>query len=103
MLTATSILSRPTSSMLRMTFFSILTSCESFFARSGPKAPAACLRKTCPVGKEYVSPRFSEQLQMTLRYRTEKHKLRLSAFKQIARRVVFLWGRRFLAVTLDSH
>lgn len=42
--TATSILSRPTSSMLRITFFSIFTSCESFFAKSGPKAPAVCLR-----------------------------------------------------------
>jgi hypothetical protein len=29
-----------TSSMLRMTFFSILTSCDSFLARSGPNAPA---------------------------------------------------------------
>lgn len=32
--------SRLTSSMLRITFFSILTSCDSFFASSGPKAPA---------------------------------------------------------------
>jgi hypothetical protein len=47
-LTATSILSLPTSSMLRMTFFSIFTSCESFLAKSGPKAPAADLRKACP-------------------------------------------------------
>ena len=35
-LTATSIRSLLTSSILRMTFFSILTSCDSFFARSGP-------------------------------------------------------------------
>lgn len=47
-LTATSILSLPTSSMLRMTFFSIFTSWESFFARSGPKAPAVVLRKAWP-------------------------------------------------------
>ena len=47
-LTATSIRSLPTSSMLRMTFFSIFTSCESFFARSGPKAPAVDLRKAWP-------------------------------------------------------
>ena len=39
-LTATSMRSLLTSSMLRITFFSILTSCESFFARSGPNAPA---------------------------------------------------------------
>lgn len=48
-LTATSMRSRPTSSMLRMTFFSILTNCESFLARSGPKAPAALLRKVWPI------------------------------------------------------
>lgn len=42
--TATSMRSRATSSMLRMTFFSILTSCDSFRARSGPKAPAVFLR-----------------------------------------------------------
>jgi hypothetical protein len=47
-LTATSIRSRETSSMLRITFFSILTSCESFFARSGPKAPADLWRKVWP-------------------------------------------------------
>lgn len=47
-LTATSILSRPTSSMLRMTFFSILTSWESFLARSGPKAPAVPFRQAWP-------------------------------------------------------
>jgi hypothetical protein len=35
-LTATSILSLPTSSILRITFFSIFTSWESFLARSGP-------------------------------------------------------------------
>lgn len=46
--TATSMRSRATSSMLRMTFFSILTSCDSLRARSGPKAPAAFLRKACP-------------------------------------------------------
>lgn len=40
--------SRPTSSMERMTFFSIFTSCDSFLARSGPKAPAADLRKLWP-------------------------------------------------------
>lgn len=40
--------SRATSSMLRMTFFSILTSCDSFRARSGPKAPAAFFRNACP-------------------------------------------------------
>ena len=47
-LTATSILSRPTSSIVRITFFSILTSWVSFFARSGPNAPAALLRKLWP-------------------------------------------------------
>lgn len=48
-LTATSIRSRPTSSMERMTFFSIFTSWESFFARSGPKAPGwTDLRKLWP-------------------------------------------------------
>jgi hypothetical protein len=47
-LTATSMRSRETSSMLRMTFFSILTSCDSFFARSGPKAPADLWRKVWP-------------------------------------------------------
>ena len=46
--TATSILSLATVSRLRMTFFSILTSCASFFARSGPKAPAALRRRACP-------------------------------------------------------
>jgi len=47
--TATSILSRPTSSMERMTFFSIFTSADSFFARSGPKAPGwTDLRKVWP-------------------------------------------------------
>jgi hypothetical protein len=44
-LTATSMRSLETSSMLRITFFSILTSCESFFARSGPNAPADLWRK----------------------------------------------------------
>ena len=35
--------------MERMTFFSIFTSCESFFARSGPKAPTwTDLRKVWP-------------------------------------------------------
>ena len=34
--------------MLRMTFFSIFTSCDSFLARSGPKAPAVLLRKAWP-------------------------------------------------------
>ena len=44
--TATSILSRPTSSIERITFFSIFTNCDSFFARSGPKAPGCTdLRK----------------------------------------------------------
>lgn len=46
--TATSMRSRATSSMLRMTFFSILTSCDSLRDRSGPKAPAAFLRKAWP-------------------------------------------------------
>lgn len=46
--TATSILSRPTNSILLMTFFSILTSWDSFFDRSGPKAPAAFLRNAWP-------------------------------------------------------
>lgn len=31
-----------------MTFFSIFTSCESFFARSGPNAPADLWRKVWP-------------------------------------------------------
>jgi hypothetical protein len=44
--------SRATSSMLRMTFFSILTSCDSFRARSGPKAPAAFLRKAWPIREQ---------------------------------------------------
>lgn len=47
-LTATSMRSLPTSSMERITFFSIFTSCVSFLARSGPKAPAADLRKLWP-------------------------------------------------------
>lgn len=47
-LTATSMRSLETSSMLRITFFSILTSCESFLARSGPKAPADLCRKVWP-------------------------------------------------------
>lgn len=46
--TATSIRSLATSSRLRMTFFSILTSCDSFFAKSGPKAPAVFRRRACP-------------------------------------------------------
>lgn len=46
--TATSMRSLATSSMLRMTFFSILTSCDSLRARSGPKAPAVFLRNACP-------------------------------------------------------
>jgi len=46
--TATSILSLPTSSMLRMTFFSIFTSWDSFLASSGPNAPAVDLRKAWP-------------------------------------------------------
>ena len=60
-LTATSILSLPTSSMLRMTFFSIFTSCESFLARSGPKAPAADLRKACPE-RSVMSVRARKQM-----------------------------------------
>jgi hypothetical protein len=47
-LTATSMRSLDTSSMLRITFFSIFTSCESFFARSGPNAPADLWRKVWP-------------------------------------------------------
>lgn len=47
-LTATSMRSLETSSMLRITFFSIFTSCESFFARSGPNAPADLWRKVWP-------------------------------------------------------
>lgn len=35
--------------MLRMTFFSIFTNWDSFFARSGPKAPADLWRKVWPV------------------------------------------------------
>lgn len=37
-----------TISMLRITFFSILTSWESFLARSGPKAPPALRRRAWP-------------------------------------------------------
>jgi hypothetical protein len=55
LLTATSMRSRPTSSMLRMTFFSILTSWDSFFARSGPKAPAVPLRNACPAEARLAS------------------------------------------------
>ena len=47
-LTATSMRSLDTSSILRITFFSIFTSCESFFARSGPNAPADLWRKVWP-------------------------------------------------------
>lgn len=47
-LTATSMRSLETSSMLRITFFSIFTNCESFFARSGPNAPADLWRKVWP-------------------------------------------------------
>ena len=32
-----------------MTFFSIFTSCESFFAKSGPNAPAVDLRNAWPI------------------------------------------------------
>ncbi len=46
--TATSMRSLATVSRLRITFFSILTSWASFLARSGPKAPAAFLRKAWP-------------------------------------------------------
>jgi hypothetical protein len=49
--TATSIRSLPTSSMERITFFSIFTNCESFFARSGPNAPGwTDLRNVWPLG-----------------------------------------------------
>lgn len=41
--------------MLRITFFSILTSCESFLARSGPNAPADLWRKVWPVRAIHVS------------------------------------------------
>lgn len=43
--TAASMRSLATISMLRMTFFSIFTSIDSFLASSGPKAPAVFLRK----------------------------------------------------------
>jgi hypothetical protein len=46
--TATSMRSLATVSKLRMTFFSIFTSCESFLARSGPKAPPALRRRAWP-------------------------------------------------------
>jgi hypothetical protein len=46
--TATSMRSLATVSKLRMTFFSILTSCESFLARSGPNAPAALRLRAWP-------------------------------------------------------
>ncbi len=46
--TATSMRSLATISRLRMTFFSIFTSCDSFLARSGLKAPAALRRRACP-------------------------------------------------------
>jgi hypothetical protein len=59
--------SRPTSSMLRITFFSILTSWDSFLARSGPKAPAVFLRKAWP-GRVRVS-RKSALLNLQLRFR----------------------------------
>lgn len=49
--TATSMRSLPTSSIDRITFFSIFTSCDSFLARSGPKAPGCTdLRKVWPAG-----------------------------------------------------
>lgn len=44
-----------TNSMLRITFFSIFTSCESLRARSGPKAPAAFLRNACPAYFRYYA------------------------------------------------
>lgn len=44
--TATSMRSLPTSSMVRITFFSIFTSWESFLARSGPKAPGWTLLRS---------------------------------------------------------
>lgn len=47
-LTATSMRSLATSSMLRITFFSIFTSWDSFLARSGPKAPPALRRSAWP-------------------------------------------------------
>jgi hypothetical protein len=52
-----------TSSRLRMTFFSIFTSCASFFARSGPNAPAVLPRIACPTlcrqqrGRQAQNPR----------------------------------------------
>lgn len=46
--TATSMRSLATSSILRITFFSILTSWDSFLARSGPKAPPALRRRAWP-------------------------------------------------------
>ena len=46
--TATSMRSLATSSILRITFFSILTSWDSFLARSGPKAPPAFPRRAWP-------------------------------------------------------
>ena len=43
--TATSMRSLATCSRLRITFFSILTSWDSFLAKSGPKAPPALRRR----------------------------------------------------------
>lgn len=66
--TATSIRSLATNSRLRMTFFSILTSCASFLARSGPKAPAALRRRACPrtlVNVSTASPEPGNRVIMT--------------------------------------
>ena len=62
--TATSMRSRATSSMLRMTFFSILTSCDSLRERSGPKAPAAFLRKAWPTRKRCQRPFQSSSISI---------------------------------------
>ena len=58
--------SRPTSSMLRITFFSIFTSWESFFARSGPNWPAVCLRRAWPISIR-ISTRGSKHYEISLK------------------------------------
>lgn len=78
--TATSMRSRATSSMLRMAFFSILTSCDSFLARSGPKAPAAFLRKAWP-GRRMLVISISSAISPT----TGGSPIRLSSLSGVER------------------
>src|SRR5699024_2553478 len=74
--TAVSIRSRATISILRMTFFSILTNCDSFLARSGPQAPAAPLRKAWPDNNEFKHT--NNNLIVDPTYQSHRHHLSLT-------------------------